>query len=128
MSRTNTEASTDLLGFVGDYDKRRLDVDLQLRFPLGSHLHGRLAGSLGWERYPNRNVIDFLTDEGIGTPTPSRRRDAILTATAALGWSLTRNLQIEVRWRGERHRSNVDVYDYKRSVVGVYVTAQRSLR
>ena len=61
----------------------------------------------------------------MGTPTPSKRRDLIGDATLALGWAISPNLRLELRWQNIRDRSNVDVYDYSRSTVGVQLIAER---
>jgi tetratricopeptide (TPR) repeat protein len=127
LARTNTEASTDLLGFEGDYDNRMARVTGQAQIPVYGPFYARLGGRLAWYRYVNRNVVDALTDEGVGTPNPSRRSDSMGEATAALGWDVTPEVSVELRWRGTRNRSNVDLYDYERHVVGVYFTARRAL-
>jgi tetratricopeptide (TPR) repeat protein len=107
IERTNTEASTDLLGFEGDYDSRRLALALGTRFV-------------------NRNLLDAIADGG--TERPSRRRDAVGEASVALGWRLSPALRLEARWQGQWSHSNVDVYDFTRNVFGLYLTAQRSWR
>jgi tetratricopeptide (TPR) repeat protein len=128
LSRTNTEASRDPLGFQGDYDNRSASLYAHARIPLAGRLELRLGGQLLWERYVNRNLIDALTDEGVGTPFPSRRRDGRAEATAALAWTLRPPVRVELRWTGIRSRSNVDVYDYGRQILGAYFTAETSSR
>ncbi|MCZ6571025.1 MAG: tetratricopeptide repeat protein [Deltaproteobacteria bacterium] len=126
LARTDSEASRDPLGFEGDYDRRRAEIRTQLKLPLGAAFDLSISGGVAWERYRNENLIDALTDNGVGTPTPSKRRDLIGDATLALGWSISPHLRLELRWQNIRDRSNVDVYDYSRSIVGVQLMAERS--
>ena len=126
LARTDSEASEDLLGFDGDYDRGRAEIRTQLKLPLGGAFDLSISGGVAWERYRNRNLVDALTDDGMGTPTPSKRRDLIGDATLALGWAISPNLRLELRWQNIRDRSNVDVYDYSRSVVGVQLMAERA--
>ena len=126
LARTDTEASRDFLGFDGDYDHRRAQISTRLLLPLPGPFDMRLSGLVAWERYRNENLIDALTDNGVGTPTPSKRRDLIGDATLALGWAISPALRLELRWQGVRDRSNVDVYDYSRSIVGLVFIGRRS--
>jgi tetratricopeptide (TPR) repeat protein len=126
IARTNTEASTDLLGFEGDYDNRRLALAVGTRLPLRERFDLSVSGGLSFERYVNRNLLDAIADGG--TERPSRRRDAVGEASVALGWSLSPALRLEARWQGQWSHSNVDVYDFTRNVFGLYLIAQRSWR
>ena len=126
IARTNTEASTDLLGFEGDYDNRRLALAVGTRLPFRERFDLSVSGGLSFERYVNRNLLDAIADGG--TERPSRRRDAVGEASVALGWSLSPALRLEARWQGQWSHSNVDVYDFTRNVFGLYLIAQRSWR
>jgi len=126
LARTDTRASTDLLGFEGDYDRRRAEVRTQVKLPLSDAFDLSFSGAVAWERYRNENLIDALTDNGVGTPTPRKRRDLIGDATLSLGWAISPALRLEVRWQNIRNRSNVDVYDYRRSIVGLQLVTERS--
>lgn len=125
MSRTNTEASSDVLGFKGDYDNRRARLDGRIQLPLVGPLSLELGSRLSWLRYVNKNLVDSLTDNGVGTLFPSRRRDVIAEATAKLSWALTESLSVELRWVATRAHSNVDVYAYRRNIVGLQLIARR---
>jgi tetratricopeptide (TPR) repeat protein len=126
VGRTNTEASTDLLGFEGDYDHRRLAGSAGVRVPLPERFDLQVSGGLFFERYANRNLLDAIADGG--AERPSRRRDTVAEASVSLGWSLSPALRLEARWRGQWSHSNVEVYDFSRHVFGLYLTAQRSWR
>lgn len=126
VGRTNTEAARDPLGFEGDYDDRNGLVHASVALPLAGPLDLRIGGSLGRTRYLNHNLFDALTDNGVGTTDPDRRRDNVLQGNAALGWKLSRWVRAELRWNGVRNRSNVDVHDYERHVVGLHFSAERS--
>jgi hypothetical protein len=125
VSRTNTEASPDVLGFKGDYDNRRARFEGRIQLPLVGPLRLELGSRLSWFRYVNRNLVDSLTDNGVGTMFPSRRRDVIAEATAKLSWAFAESLSMELRWAGTRAYSNVDVFEYKRNIVGLQLIAHR---
>jgi tetratricopeptide (TPR) repeat protein len=128
LGRRNTEATTDLLGFSGDYDNRQATITGRIFLPFRDWFDLTATGGLAWDRYVNRNLVDALTDEGIGTADPSRRRDNILRGMISIRVPVGRGLRAELRWTGERHRSNVDVYDYERHIVGVHLTGNWSWR
>ena len=69
-------------------------------------------------------MIDFLTDEGVGTPTPEHRKDTVAEGRIAITRPVTRFLSVEVAWRGSRRLSNVDVYEYHRQIIGTYLRVQ----
>ena len=128
IGRRNTEASTDLLGFEGDYDSRQASLTGRVFLPFHDWFDLTMTGGLAWARYVNRNLTDALTDEGIGTLFPSRRSDTILRGMVSIRVPLSRGLRAELRWTGVRQRSNVDVYDYERHIVAVHLTGNWSWR
>ena len=128
LGRRNTEASTDLLGFSGDYDNRQASVTGRLFLPFRDLFDLTATAALAWDRYENRSLTDALTDEGVGTLAPSRRRDNIMRAMVSIRIPVGRGLRAELRWTGERHRSNVDVYDYERHILGIHLTGTWSWR
>jgi len=71
------------------------------------------------EAYANLNLIDALTDDGIGTATPSRRRDGIWETRLRIARPLTRFLDLELSAGYLDRHSNVDLYDYDRWVSGL---------
>ena len=125
LFETDTEASRDLLGFSGDYDNRSARLEARVQLPLLGPLALELGGLLSSDRYRNENLVDFLTDDGVGTPNPSRRRDTLTEGRATLSWAFTDFLSAELSWRGTRAHSNVDVFDYRRSIVGLQLVARR---
>ena len=124
VGRTNTFATPDLLGFEGDFDERRIKVESHLRFPLGSRCDADLGGAWIEDRYVNENLVDALTDAGTGTLSPKRRHDVSLNGSAALGCWPFPDWRIEARWFGSHERSNVDVYNYRRNVFGLYLSRE----
>ena len=124
IGRTNTLASRDLLGFEGDFDARHGEIAGELYAPLGSSCDARLGGTWTRDRYVNANLIDALTDDGVGTSNPRRRDDSTLNGVVALGCRPLPDWRVEARWFGTLDRSNVDVYDYRRNVVGLYLTRE----
>jgi hypothetical protein len=124
FDRMQTEASRDLFGLAGAYDHDRFRSELELGVPLPARLTFRAAGSAARESYAHRSVVDLLTDDGVGSADPRRRRDAVLESRVSLERPLGRGVAVELAWRGTRRISNVDLYDYDRSVVGLYLHAR----
>ena len=121
----DTDSSRDILGFRGDYDSRNSLLNAEIKLPLPRRLGLELGGSVSFERYTHRNLIDALSDDGVGTMSPSRRKDLIVEGTAALTWAFSEAIVVELRWLGTKAHSNVDVYDYRRNIVGLQLVARR---
>jgi len=123
-SKQNTFASQDLLGFDGAYDYQRTEAGLGLHLPLFFGVLAETNVTVGWEPYANANVIDFLTDDGVGNPAPRRRRDLVTDAGVSLSRPLFGGLVLELAWRMTHRSSNVELYAYDRNVVGLYFRFQ----
>ena len=121
-SRFDSEAQRDVLGFDGAYDFMRYEGNVALRTPLWWKVWATAAVSLAREHYDNRNVIDFLTDNGTGDPNPSARRDWVAEAGLSLVRPVTRRIDAELAWHYTHRDSNVDLYAYDRHLVGLYFT------
>jgi tetratricopeptide (TPR) repeat protein len=120
--RFDSEASRDeSLGFEGDYDRTSYGGGARV----STLLPWRIAMHFGFafvrERYANRNLIDYLTDDGVGTATPSRRRDGVWDVRLRVVRPVTRFIDLEISTRYSDHASNVDLYDYDRFVSGLAV-------
>ncbi len=74
--------------------------------------------ALGYAKYRNPNVFDFLF-----SLDADRRRDLYGELGVKLTRPIHRFVQLELAWRGIRRASNVELYDYDRHVVGLYVRA-----
>ena len=122
-SRFDSEAKRDPLGFDGAYDYMRYEGNVALRAPLYWNVLATAGLSLAREHYDNRNVIDFLTDNGHGDPSPAPRRDWIAEAAFSLIRPITRHIDAELAYHYTHRNSNVDAYAYDRNVVGLYFTA-----
>jgi tetratricopeptide (TPR) repeat protein len=123
FDRTETDADRDLFGFEGAYDNDRLAGKLALYCPLPWRLDVRSTVYAGRELYRNPNVVDMITDDGVGTLDPRKRRDWLIEGRLSIGRRLGRFLRLELGYRGTRRISNVDVYGYDRHVVGLYIRA-----
>jgi hypothetical protein len=75
------------------------------------------------ELYDNPNVIDALTDGGVGTPSPKKRRDTVWRTGVILTRAVTRFTDLQFFWHFTNRNSNVDFYSYERSMVGLHVRA-----
>ncbi len=120
----DTRATTDFLGFEGAYDYDRGEVGVSVRMPLFWRISAGMSVGLGYERYPNENVIDFLTDDGVGNAAPRARTDFVVDGGISLVRPIIRGISIELAWRATNRASNVDLYAYPRQVVGLYVRFQ----
>jgi hypothetical protein len=123
FDRRQTDADRDLFGFEGAYDHDRLGGKLTLYLPLPWQLDVRSSVAAGRELYAHLNVVDMITDDGVGRVDPRRRRDTLIGGRVSIGRRLGRFLRLELGWRGTRRISNVDLYDYQRHVVGLYLEA-----
>lgn len=117
-ARTRTDGEKDLFGFDPAFESHlgSLDVGLRAPLPLKMRLDARLG--LAREAFDAENVIDFLSDNGVGDPNPDRRLDHAIDAQLSLTRHLTEWLELEVRLRETRHFSNVDLYDWDRLMIG----------
>lgn len=122
--RLETDAERDLLGFESPYDHDAWTASLRVHLPLWWDFAAEAQLSIGWERYAHRNLFEFLTDDGVGNPDPRKRRDTLLEGSVALVRPITRFARAELVWRGSSRISNVDVYDYDRRVLGLYLRVQ----
>jgi tetratricopeptide (TPR) repeat protein len=121
-SRFQSEATKDVLGFMGAYDNTRWEGNVLLRAPLVWNVQGILGLSLAYEHYDHANVLDFLTDNGHGDPTPTPRRDWVADVGVTLIRPVYRHVDAEIGWHFTRRDSNVDLYNYDRHLVGLYFT------
>jgi len=118
--RTLTDAERDhQLGFDGAFDRDAFGGGVRLSAALPWLVVVDLGASFLHERYANRNLIDALTDEGVGTATPNRRRDGVWEARLRLARPLTRLIEVELSSRYVDRASNVDIYAYDRWVSGL---------
>jgi len=120
--RFDSDATRDpLLGFEGDFDRDGYGGGARVSSALPWRFSADLGFSFLREEYANDNLVDYLTDEGIGSATPRKRRDAIWEARLRLVRPITRFIDVELGVRYGDHASNVDLYDYDRWVSGLAV-------
>jgi len=119
-SRFDSEATRDVLGFMGAYDYTRYEGNVLLRAPLVWRIQGTAGASLAYEHYDHANVIDFLTDNGTGDLNADARRDWVTDVALSLVRPISRRMDVELGWRFTHRNSNVDLYGYDRHVVGLY--------
>jgi tetratricopeptide (TPR) repeat protein len=124
FAETDTFADPDVLGFDDAYDNDRYEAHLRLEAPLFWGVRATTGVLVAHERYPAPNVVDFLTDDGVGTLSPSSRRDWVTEASFSLLRPIHRYAAIEIGWRGTFRDSNVDLYAYDRHVAGVTLRVQ----
>jgi len=106
------------------YDAHELLAETGVRLPAKFEL--RLAAS--WSDQPFRHASTFPDPDDLvaGREYPltrTRRDDWFLDTEVSLARPITRHLTLSGSWRYQRSRSNVEVFDYRRHVLGLYVTA-----
>jgi tetratricopeptide (TPR) repeat protein len=120
--RYDTDSERDpLLGFASPYDHDRWRASTTLRSQLPLGFEGEASFSWSQERYEHRSLLDALTDGGVGTLDPSTRLDHVLEGRFSLVRPVTRYAGVELRVQQIERTSNVDIYQYDRRIVGVYV-------
>jgi hypothetical protein len=117
-ARTLTEGRTDAFGLGAAFDAHLVSLDSAFRIALPAQLLLDARLGVAAERFDARNAVDFLSDDGVGDPSPDRRRDFAIDAGVTLTRPITRWLDAQLRIRETRRFSNVDVYDWDRQVVG----------
>jgi len=106
------------------YNAHEFLAEAGVRLPARFEL--RLAAS--WADQPFRHASTFADPDDLvsGREYPlsgSRRDDWFLDTEVSLARPISRHLTLSGSWRYQRSRSNVDVFDYRRHVLGLYVTA-----
>jgi len=120
--RFETDSDRDpLLGFASPYDHDRWRATATFRSALWLGFEGEATLSWSQERYAHRNLFDALTDDGVGTVTPSTRLDRVLDGHLSLVRPITRYAGVELRLQQISRSSNVDIFEYDRRIIGVYV-------
>ncbi len=117
-ARMLTDAETDPLGFESAFDSNWISLDAGLSVPVGLGIRVESRLLVGYERFDEPNVVQFLSE---GDPGPERRRDTIIDVSLSLIRPLTSLIDLELRLRETRHVSNVDAYDWDRQIVGTYL-------
>ncbi len=120
----DADGTRDLFRLGSAYDHRfsALSLGAETTLPWESRLTFQI--SAGREDYDHRSVIDLLTDDGIGDFTPERRNDTIIESRLAIEHPLTRWASIEVFVNRTHRLSNIDLYDYERTVGGLLIRFQ----
>jgi tetratricopeptide (TPR) repeat protein len=111
-SRLDTQARRDAAGYAGAYDRNRFEAGLSVDFALPFAVRGLLGVDAAWDRYRHRNVIDA---DARGLPGRVRR-DQIASVNVGVRRAITRWAELTLLWRGTDNHSNVELYDYERSV------------
>jgi tetratricopeptide (TPR) repeat protein len=119
--RFDSDSGRDALGFASPYDHDRVRATVRIHGPLGLGLESEASLSFSRADYEHRNVIDALTDGGTGTLEPSTRLDHVLEGRVSLLRPISRFADVELRYQQVERTSNVDVYEYDRRILGVYV-------
>jgi tetratricopeptide (TPR) repeat protein len=120
--RFDSQATPDpLLGFEGDFDRDGYGGGARVSTTLPWRVWADLGFSFLREEYANENLVDYLTDDGVGTANPRRRRDGVWEARLRLVRPVTRFVDLEFSTRYGDHSSNIDLYDYDRWVSGLAV-------
>ncbi len=118
-ARFASGADRDVFRFGPAYDDTRWDAEASLALPLHFDVSLVASASFGFEHYRHANVIDFLTDDGIGDARPERRHDVVAEYAIGLSRPLREHFFLDLGYRFTKRSSNVDLYAYDRHVVGL---------
>jgi tetratricopeptide (TPR) repeat protein len=118
-ARFTSGADRDLFRFGPAYDNTRWDAEASLALPLHFDTSLVASASFGFEHYRHANVIDFLTDDGIGDARAERRHDVVAEYAIGLSRPLREHFFLDLGYRFTKRSSNVDLYAYDRHVVGL---------
>jgi len=117
--RYDTDSQRDpILGFASPYDHDRWRATLGVRGPLLLGFESEASFSWAREDFEHRNFLDLLSS---GNLDPSTRRDTVLEGRFSLVRPVTRYAAVELRFQQTDRRSNLDLYDYDRRIVGLYL-------
>lgn len=120
--RVQTDASTDALGFEGDYDRNVYAFDLAAGMELPFEVMLSAQVGVAGEVYDNANLTDYLAQiVSTGTGAPRSRSDLVLETGIGFLRPITEHLDVEVRWRYQQRFSNTEIFDYDRNIVGAGV-------
>jgi len=108
-----------------EYSHNAHEAILHLRGSLPLGLRLRVAG--GYVYRPYRNASTFPKPTGLFFNrqyglADDRRRDNDWRTEVALERDLGSHATLAARWLYRRNQSNVDVFDYERNILGVYLT------
>ena len=109
-------ARNDVLGHPIAIDRPGGDGAFKLHLPMHFQVTADFTGTLSGDPY----------DRGRAASRASNARGLDWTLEANLGISrpLTERTRIELGWRVIRNRSNFEIYDYDRSIWGIYLRTQ----
>jgi len=116
-----TQGGRDLFGLDSAYDHRVTTATVGASTVLPAEITLAFRFSAGRERYANENVVDLISDDGVGDLTPEARRDNVLESRLAAWRPLGRFATVELFVTRTHRISNVDVYDYERTVGGLVI-------
>jgi hypothetical protein len=106
----------DVLGHPIAIKRPGGDGAFKLHLPMHFQVTADFAGTLSGDPY----------DRGVaaGGTSDARGLDWTLEANLGISRPLTKRTRIELGWRVIRTRSNFEIYDYDRSIWGIYLRTQ----
>ncbi|MEE9279005.1 MAG: hypothetical protein V3V67_02410 [Myxococcota bacterium] len=113
---TSAKATRDALRFPLAIDHASSDRPVALQLPGRLQVTADFAGTISRDRYVGTSRV--------ASPAAARTLDWTLEANVGLSRAITQRTRIEIGWRVIRNRSNYEIYDYDRSIWGIYVRTQ----
>jgi tetratricopeptide (TPR) repeat protein len=105
------------------FNGHELSVGFRSALPFGFVLQAE--GRYFLRNYNNASTFadpgDLFFNRQYGL-SASQRRDDDFLSYLSLGYPVGEHALVEARWTYQRNRSNVDVFDYRRNIVGVHLT------
>lgn len=120
--RIDTRATTDLLGFAGDYDRNAYAFELAGDVELPLSLTVAFSAGVMGEIYDNPNLTDYLSQVvATGAGVRRERSDVSLEAGLCVSRPVHERIDVEISWHYQQRFSNTEIFDYDRNVVGALV-------
>jgi tetratricopeptide (TPR) repeat protein len=109
-----------------EYSHKAVDTWLGTRTQLPAQLVLTMRAGFTYRPYIHRTSFEDPGELGPppGGKTSDTRRDHANHFEVGLERPLSRSTSAELRWRWVDNRSNVDVFDYDRSILGAYVNVR----
>ncbi len=113
---TSARATRDALRFPLAIDHASSERPVALQLPGRLQVTADFAGTISRDPYAGTSRV--------ASPSAARTLDWTLEANVGLSRPITQRTRIEIGWRIIRNRSNFEIYDYDRSIWGIYIRTQ----
>lgn len=92
-----------------------------MRLSLPWSIRAQIEAGYARDEYLNDNLSLALLSLGEGDLEIAPRKDDVASGRIAVSWPILNHVRGEAYWRGTHRRSNVDLFDYDKQIVGLLV-------